>query len=91
MDVIGIIEIFCTSQRFKESNVIMNNDKIKIFENKKIRTVWSEKDEQWYFSVADVCEAISESDRPRKYWSDLKIKLKAEGSELSDKIGQFKI
>jgi len=67
------------------------DNKIKIFEDKKIRTVWDEETEQWYFSVVDVCEVLADTDRPRKYWGDLKLKLKAEGSELSDKIGQFKI
>ena len=69
----------------------MDNSNIKVFEDKKIRTVWDEKTEQWYFSVVDVCEVLAETDRPRKYWNDLKIKLKAEGSELSDKIGQLKM
>jgi len=66
-------------------------NKIKVFEEKKIRTVWNEETEQWYFSVVDVCEVLTDTDRPRKYWSDLKLKLKAEGSELSDKIGQLKM
>jgi len=69
----------------------MDNVKIKIFEDKRIRLVWDEDTEQWYFSVVDVCEVLAETDRPRKYWADLKIKLKAEGSELSDKIGQLKM
>ena len=64
---------------------------IKIFEDKKIRTIWNEKDEDWYFSVVDVCAVFSESCQPRKYWNDLKRKLKEEGSELSEKIGQLKL
>ena len=67
------------------------DSKIKVFEDKKIRTVWDEKSEQWYFSVVDICEVLAETNRPRKYWSDLKLRLKAEGSELSEKIGQLKI
>jgi len=67
------------------------DSKIKIFEDKKIRTVWNDETEQWYFSVVDVCEVLADTDRPRKYWGDLKLKLKAEGSELSDKIGQLKM
>ena len=69
----------------------MDNVKIKIFEDKRIRVIWSEETEQWYFSVVDVCEVLADTDRPRKYWGDLKLKLKAEGSELSDKIGQLKM
>ena len=64
---------------------------IKIFENKKIRTVWNADSEDWLFSVVDVIAVLTDSSQPRKYWSDLKTKLKAEGSELSDKIGQLKM
>lgn len=64
---------------------------IKIFEDRRIRTVWSDTEEQWYFSVIDIIEALTQTDRPRKYWSDLKSKLTKEGSELSEKIGQLKI
>lgn len=47
---------------------------------------------EWWFSIIDVVEALTETDRPRKYWSDLKTKLIKEGySELSDKIGQLKL
>jgi hypothetical protein len=61
------------------------------FENAPVRRVWNEKEEKWYFSVVDVIAILSGSDRPRKYWNDLKLKLKQEGSELSDKIGQLKM
>ena len=64
---------------------------IKLFEQKKVRTVWDEDEEKWYFSIIDVIEILTESERPRKYWSDLKRKLKTEGSELSEKIGQLKM
>jgi hypothetical protein len=64
---------------------------IQIFEDKKVRTLWDEEQEKWYFSIIDVIEILVGSDRPRKYWSDLKTKLKKEGSELSEKIGQLKI
>lgn len=64
---------------------------IKIFGEKKVRTVWDDETETWYFSIIDVIAALTESDRPRKYWDDLKRKLKQEGSELSDKIGQLKM
>ena len=64
---------------------------IKLFEQKQIRSAWNEEDEKWYFSIIDVIEVLTGSDRPRKYWSDLKTKLKKEGSELSEKIGQLKL
>ena len=68
-----------------------NQDAIKIFEEKKVRTIWDAKGEKWYFSVIDVIEILTNGNRPRKYWSDLKTKLKKEGSELSEKIGQLKM
>jgi BRO family, N-terminal domain len=64
---------------------------IKLFEHKKIRSHWDAEEEKWYFSVVDVIEVLTDTDRPRKYWSDLKAKLKKEGSQLSDKIGQLKM
>lgn len=66
-------------------------NKIKIFENQQVRTAWNEEEEEWYFSVVDVVSVLSGSERPRKYWNDLKKKLTMEGSELSDKIGQLKM
>ena len=66
-------------------------DAIKVFEDKKIRAVWDDQKEEWYFSIVDVIEVLTNNDRPRKYWSDLKSKLKKEGSELSEKIGQLKM
>ena len=68
-----------------------SQNKLKLFENKKIRYVWNADEEDWYFSVVDIVEVLTESDRPRKYWNDLKKKLEEEGSQLSDKIGQLKL
>ena len=64
---------------------------IKLFEQKQIRSVWKDDEEKWYFSIIDVIEVLTGTDRPRKYWSDLKAKLQKEGSELSEKIGQLKL
>ncbi len=64
---------------------------IKLFEEKKVRTIWDDETEMWYFSIIDVIAVLTDSDRPRKYWDDLKRKLKQEGSELSDLIGQLKM
>ena len=66
------------------------NDKIQLFEDKRIRTAWDEEKEEWYFSIVDVCEVLSGTDNPRRYWSDLKRKLKSEGAvELYEKIVQL--
>jgi hypothetical protein len=62
-----------------------------LFEQQKVRTHWDEIEEKWYFSVIDVIELLTGTDRSRKYWNDLKTKLKKEGSELSEKIGQLKM
>jgi hypothetical protein len=64
---------------------------IKLFESKKVRTHWDEEKELWYFSITDVIEALTGTGRPRKYWSDLKVKLAKEGSQLSENIGQLKM
>lgn len=64
---------------------------IKLFEQKQIRSVWNEHEEKWYFSIVDVIEVLTDSPRPRKYWNALKTKLKQEGSELSQKLGQLKM
>ena len=64
---------------------------IKVFEQKKIRSHWDDEQEKWYFSVIDVIEILTDSPRPRKYWNALKTKLKSEGSELSQDLGQLKM
>jgi hypothetical protein len=64
---------------------------IKLFESKKVRTYWNEKEEKWYFSIIDIIEILTGSPRPRKYWNALKTKLRAEGSELSQNLGQLKM
>ena len=67
------------------------NKKIVIFSGKKIRRIWDEQQEKWYFSVVDIIQALTDSTIPRRYWSDLKNKLKNEGSEVYEKIVQLKI
>jgi hypothetical protein len=64
---------------------------IKLFEQQQVRTHWDEQEEKWYFSIVDTIQILTESERPRKYWSDLKSKLKKEGSELSENIGRLKM
>jgi BRO family, N-terminal domain len=66
-------------------------NELKIFEDKQVRTLWDAEQEKWYLSVIDVIAVLTGSPRPRKYWNALKTKLKAEGSELSHKLGQLKM
>lgn len=69
------------------------NNMIKLFENKKVRTLWDEEKEEWFFSVIDVVEILTESKNPNRYWSDLKRKItESEGGiELYDFIVQLKM
>ena len=62
-----------------------------LFEGKEIRSIWDSEKEDYYFSVVDVINALANPKEPRKYWNDLKKKLRSEGSELSEKIGQLKM
>jgi prophage antirepressor-like protein len=68
----------------KENSIIL-------FHQKQVRRHWDKEKEIWYFSVVDVIESLTNSQRPRRYWNDLKKKLAKEGSELSEKIGQLKM
>ena len=69
------------------------DDNIQLFEDRKIRTAWNETEEEWYFSVVDVIEVLTDSNEPRRYWSDLKRKLNKEGasSQLYENIVQLKM
>lgn len=69
----------------------IDSKKLIPFKGSNIRRHWNADQELWYFSVVDVVAILAENDRPRKYWNDLKMKLLAEGSELSEKIGQLKM
>ena len=68
----------------KENSVVL-------FNQKQVRRFWNEDQELWYFSVIDVIEILTDSNRPRKYWNDLKKRLLKEGAEVSEKIGQLKM
>ena len=54
---------------------------LQLFEEKKIRSVWDDKEEKWYFSIVDVCAVLTESKDPTAYWRKLKQRLKQEGNE----------
>jgi hypothetical protein len=64
---------------------------IKLFNKNQIRTLWDDEQEKWYFSIIDVIQVLTDSNNSRRYWSDLKIKLKTEGSQLYGKIVQLKM
>ena len=73
----------------------MGNNKLEtisnLFEDSEIRSVWDSEKEEYYFSVVDVIGALTDSNIPRNYWSDLKRKLKQEGSQLHENIVQLKM
>ena len=64
---------------------------IKIFEEKKVRTVWDDVEEKWYFSIVDVCGVLTESPNPRNYWKVLKHRLVKEGNETVTNCNQLKL
>ena len=64
---------------------------IRIFEDKKVRTLWDAEQEKWYLSIVDVIAVLTDSPNPRKYWSVLKTRLKAEGSQLTTNCSQLKM
>ncbi len=70
---------------------MLDQQKIAIFSGQSIRRYWDKTLEKWYFSVIDVVQVLTGSTVPKRYWSDLKIKLKKEGCEVYDKIVRLKI
>ena len=69
----------------------MEDNKIKLFEDKKIRTAWDETNEEWYFSVVDVVSVLTDSPNPNNYWKVLKKRLKDEGNESVTNCNQLKM
>ena len=72
----------------------MTDHNIQLFENKQIRTAWDEENQQWYFSVVDVVEVLTEQPdtrRAAKYWSVLKARMKKEGNQLTTNCRQLKM
>ena len=81
-----------TKVRFTTIDETKDINEIQMFEDQKIRTAWDAKQEEWYFSVVDVIAVLTGTENPRRYWSDLKRKLKKEGAvELYEKIVQLKM
>ena len=85
----------CGSIKKERKKENMKQDKLetitKLFEGKEIRSVWNNKEEEYYFSVVDVINALANPKDARKYWSVLKTRLKKEGSEVTTNCSQFKM
>ena len=64
---------------------------IKLFEDRKVRTVWDDVEEKWYFSIVDVCGVLTDSPNPRNYWKVLKHRLVKEGNETVTNCNQLKL
>ena len=64
---------------------------VKIFGDRKIRSVWDDEAEKWYFSVVDVMAVFTESENPRNYWKVLKNRLKKEGNQTVTNCNQLKL
>ena len=64
---------------------------IRLFQDQRVRVLWNEEHEKWYFSIVDIIGILTESPNPRKYWSVLKTRLKKEGSELTTNCSQLKM
>lgn len=72
----------------KEKNI---NTSIKLFEDKRVRTAWNEDEEEWYFSIVDVCAVLTDSPNPQTYWRVLKKRLKDEGNETVTNCNALKM
>ena len=68
-----------------------NSEFIQLFEDRKVRTIWDTDQEKWFVSIVDVIAVLTDSPNPRKYWSVLKTRLKAEGSQLATNCSQLKM
>ena len=67
------------------------NDKVQLFEDKRIRTAWDEEKEEWYFSIVDVIAVLTDSPNPQTYWRVLKKRLKDEGNETVTSCNALKM
>ena len=64
---------------------------IQLFQERKVRTVWDDEQEKWYFSIVDVCGVLTDSANPQTYWRVLKNRLKKEGNETVTNCNAFKL
>ena len=74
-----------------KKRIMTKETAIKLFEEKQVRSVWDAGQEKWYISIVDVIGILTDSPNPRKYWSVLKTRLKAEGSQLATNCSQLKM
>ena len=70
---------------------MVKQNAIKVFEEKKVRTVWDSDKEEWYFSIVDVVAVLTDSPNPRNYWKVLKHRLVKEGNESVTNCNQLKM
>ena len=78
-------------RRYQGIQLMTKKQEIKLFEEKKIRTVWDDEQEKWYFSIVDVCGVLTDSPTPRNYWKVLKHRLVREGNETVTNCNQLKM
>lgn len=69
----------------------MTDKQLAVFKGKQIRRHWDEDNEKWLFSIIDIVEVLTDSSIPKRYWSDLKRKLRQEGSQVYEKIVHLKM
>nr|WP_315182485.1 Bro-N domain-containing protein [uncultured Flavobacterium sp.] len=75
----------------EEQPNMKQQEAIQLFEEKKVRTLWNQDEEKWYFSIVDTVQVLTDSPNARKYWSVLKTRLKKEGSQLTTNCSQLKM
>lgn len=68
-----------------------DDEELEFFFDDKVRKVWHKQQEEWYFSIVDVCQVLTDTPNPRKYWSVLKVRLKEEGNETATNCSQLKM
>ena len=81
----------CRLYKVKSLNNDDTKEAIKIFQEKKVRTIWDREAEKWYFSIVDVVSVLTDSTDGRKYWNKLKQRLKEEGNETVTNCHQLKM
>jgi len=69
----------------------MKKEAIKLFEERKVRTIWDDTHEKWYFSIVDVVAILTDSSNPQTYWRVLKKRLKEEGNETVTNCNALKL
>lgn len=76
---------------YLKTKLMTKQQALKLFEERRVRTVWDDEQEKWYFSIVDVVAILTDSPNPGKYWSVLKTRMKKEGSQLATDCSQLKM